>query len=195
MEGVVAMGELGAREHPLVGEVVAGNPVELIATGLGGKRHLDGTGGAIIDSKSVDLNARFLNRVGIGREVQNPLPNSARHVEPVHNKQVGHRALAVGTDIDLCFGGVVVHPGTRRATSSGDAPAHRSHSGNAGSHDHQADHATPGHREVRECSRPERHLVAGLCRVQDRRRPGYFDSLGYCLYREGNRHVQSLVRF
>ena len=43
--------------HLLVGEVVAHQSVKLIGAGLGGTRHLDGAGAAILGGKGIDLDA------------------------------------------------------------------------------------------------------------------------------------------
>src|SRR5262245_39791195 len=100
--------------------------MKLVAAGLAGARHLNGTGAAIFRRKSVDLNGGFLDRIGIRCEIQHALPNTAIDIESIHNELITHGSLAVRAYIDGGFGRVVVNSGTGRSTAAGCPSTHRS---------------------------------------------------------------------
>ena len=110
--------ELGPRQQSLVSEIVAGVAVILVGTRLGGHRHLDGTGTAIVNVVGVALNGRFLDGVGVRGHVQYPGPDGTGDVQSVHNIHVPDGALAVRAGIDLGLGGVIIAARSRASVAS-----------------------------------------------------------------------------
>ena len=161
--------EHGLREHALVVVVVAHDAVELIRSRLGRAGHLDGAAAAVFRREGVHLDARLLNRVGIRRQVQDTLPDAARHVEAVHDELVGDRSLTVGADVDGRFRRVVVDAGSRCPGASRLSASHGAETRHSGPERHERDVVTTRKRQRVERLASERQLIACLGRVDERR--------------------------
>ena len=97
----------------------------LVRARSGGKHGLQAGGAAVLARKCIDLNAGFLDRVGLWGQIQDALANSTGHVEPIHHILIVILPLTVGARVHLLFGGEIVYarPRTtgRARPQSGDS--------------------------------------------------------------------------
>ena len=107
------------RIHSLIVEPIRRGTVERIRARSGGKDRLQSCRAAVLHRKRIHLDAGFLNRFWLGRQVQHTLPDSTGHIEPVYHVLIVVLTLAVGAGIDLLFGGVIVYSGCWTARGAG----------------------------------------------------------------------------
>src|SRR5215469_4105836 len=89
---------------------------------------LDACSPRVLGGIGVYLNAGFLNRLRVWRQVKHPLTNAACDIETVDHIHVRHLSLAVGARVHLRLGRVVVNA---RSRSSGLARLATTHGSEA----------------------------------------------------------------